>query len=111
MNGVNNRAQMRSIIKDIENVTERILVLLVDDQAMVAEGVRRMLAIDPAIAFHYVSDPKQAVESARKIHPTVILQDLVMPEVNGLDLLKEYRNDPFTRAIPVIVLSSKEDPA
>ena len=34
-----------------------------------------------------------------------------MPEVNGLDLLKEYRNDPFTRAIPVIVLSSKEDPA
>ena len=41
----------------------------------------------------------------------MILQDLVMPEVNGLDLLKEYRNDPFTRAIPVIVLSSKEDPA
>ena len=59
-------AQMRSIIKDIENETERILVLLVDDQAMVAEGVRRMLATDPAIAFHYVSDPKQAVESAKK---------------------------------------------
>jgi signal transduction histidine kinase/ActR/RegA family two-component response regulator/HPt (histidine-containing phosphotransfer) domain-containing protein len=41
----------------------------------------------------------------------VILQDLVMPGVNGLDLLKEYRNNPFTRAIPVIVLSSKEEPA
>jgi signal transduction histidine kinase/HPt (histidine-containing phosphotransfer) domain-containing protein len=86
-------------------------VLLVDDQAMVAEGVRRMLATDPAIAFHYVSDPKQAIESATKVGPTVILQDLVMPGVNGLDLLKEYRSNPLTRAIPVIVLSSKEDPA
>jgi signal transduction histidine kinase/HPt (histidine-containing phosphotransfer) domain-containing protein len=100
-----------SIIKDIENETEKILVLLVDDQAMVAEGVRRMLATDPAIAFHYVSDPKQAIESAMKVRPTVILQDLVMPDVNGLDLLREYRNNPFTRAIPVIILSSKEEPA
>ncbi len=102
---------MSSAIKNIKRETEKILVLLVDDQAMVAEGVRRMLEADPSIAFHYVSDPKQALESAIKIGPTVILQDLVMPGVNGLDLLKEYRNSPFTRAIPVIVLSSKEEPA
>jgi two-component system, chemotaxis family, response regulator WspR len=102
---------MNSAIKDIEGETEKILVLLVDDQAMIAEGVRRMLATDSAIAFHYVSDPKQAIESAIKVRPTVILQDLVMPDVNELDLLREYRNNPFTRAIPVIVLSSKEEPA
>jgi signal transduction histidine kinase/HPt (histidine-containing phosphotransfer) domain-containing protein len=102
---------MNLAIKDIERETERILVLLVDDQAMVAEGVRRMLATDPAIAFHYVSDPKQAIESAIKVRPTVILQDLVMPDVNGLDLLREYRDNSFTRAIPVIVLSSKDEPA
>jgi signal transduction histidine kinase len=78
---------------------------------MVAEGVRRMLATDPAIAFHYVSDPKKAIESAIKVRPTVILQDLVMPDVNGLDLLREYRRNPLTRAIPVIVLSGKEEPA
>jgi signal transduction histidine kinase/HPt (histidine-containing phosphotransfer) domain-containing protein len=94
----------------LEVEAERILVLLVDDQAMVAEGVRRMLAADPVIAFHYVSDPKQAIESAIRVRPTVILQDLVMPGVNGLDLLKEYRNHPLTRAVPVIVLSSKEEP-
>src|ERR1700730_6006175 len=102
---------MSSVIKDIESETEKTLVLLVDDQAMVAEGVRRMLATDPAIAFHYVSDPKQAIQSAIKARPTVMLQDLVMPEVNGLDLLKEYRSNPSTSAIPVIVLSSKEEPA
>src|ERR1700730_3991689 len=110
MNEVSNGGQMSSVIKDIESETEKILVLLVDDQAMVAEGVRRMLATDPTIAFHYVSDPTKAIESAIKVSPTVILQDLVMPGVNGLDLLREYRNNPVTRAIPVIVLSSKEDP-
>jgi signal transduction histidine kinase/HPt (histidine-containing phosphotransfer) domain-containing protein len=102
---------MSSAVKDIKKETEKILVLLVDDQAMVAEGVRRMLEADPATAFHYVSDPQQALESAVKISPTVILQDLVMPGANGLDLLREYRKHPLTRAVPVIVLSSKEDPA
>jgi two-component system, sensor histidine kinase len=101
---------MSLVIKDLETETEKILVLLVDDQAMVAEGVRRMLAADPAIAFHYVSDSKQAIESAIRVRPTVILQDLVMPGVNGLDLLREYRNNPLTSAVPVIVLSSKEEP-
>jgi two-component system, sensor histidine kinase len=108
---VNDRGQMNSVAKYIEGETEKILVLLVDDQAMVAEGVRRMLATDPAIAFHYVRDPLEAIESVIKIGPTVILQDLVMPGVNGLDLLKEYRNNPSTRGIPVIVLSSKDEPS
>ncbi|HEY0792658.1 MAG TPA: response regulator [Chthoniobacterales bacterium] len=93
-----------------EHTTERISVLLVDDQPMVAEGIRRMLATDAGIAFSYVSDPTRAVEAAEKICPTVILQDLVMPGVNGLDLLKEYRNSPQTREIPVIVLSTREQP-
>src|SRR6202162_2229873 len=101
---------MSLVIKDLETETEKILVLLVDDQAMVAEGVRRMLAADPEIAFHYVRDSKQAIESAIRVAPTVILQDLVMPGVNGLDLLREYRNNPLTSAAPVIVLSSKEEP-
>jgi signal transduction histidine kinase len=102
---------MSTLIKDIERQTEKILVLLVDDQAMVAEGVRRMLATDSAIAFHYVSDPLQAIDAAMKINPTVILQDLVMPGVNGLDLLREFRNNPSTRRVPVIVLSSKDEPS
>jgi two-component system chemotaxis family response regulator WspR len=70
---------MSSIGNSLESETEKVLVLLVDDQAIVGEGVRRMLAIDPGIAFHYVRDPTQALESAIKIRPTVILQDLVMP--------------------------------
>ena len=111
MSEFNNGGKMSSVIAEIESATDKILVLLIDDQAIVAEGVRRMLATDQTIAFHYASDPMQAVELARKVGPTVILLDLVMPGVNGFDLLREYRNSPFTRAVPVIVLSGKEDPA
>jgi two-component system chemotaxis family response regulator WspR len=86
------------------------VVLLVDDQVMVAEGIRRMMADQPDIQFHYCSDPKQAIQQAVGIKATVILQDLVMPDVDGMTLVRFYRNNPATRDIPVIVLSSKDDP-
>jgi len=86
------------------------VVLLVDDQPMVAEGIRRMIADEPDIDFHYCADPKQAVQQAAEINATVILQDLVMPDVDGMTLVRFYRNNPATRNIPVIVLSSKDDP-
>lgn len=86
-----------------------IMVLLVDDQIVVGEAIRRALIDQPDIEFHYCADPVDAVALARKVRPTVILQDLVMPTVNGLDLVRQYRADPATAAIPVIVLSTKEE--
>ena len=87
-----------------------VMVLLVDDQAIVAEAVRRSLSGHPDIDFHYCSDPAQAQLVAAQIKPTVILQDLVMPGVDGLELVARFRADPSTAEIPIIVLSVKEDP-
>jgi two-component system chemotaxis family response regulator WspR len=86
------------------------MVLLVDDQAMIGEAVRRNLADQDNIDFHFCADPYQAVSQAVQIRPTVILQDLIMPGVDGLTLVREYRANPVTRDIPIIVLSTKEDP-
>jgi sigma-B regulation protein RsbU (phosphoserine phosphatase) len=87
-----------------------ITVLLVDDQAIVGESVRRMLAAEADVQFHFCSDPAQAIPRANEVGPTVILQDLVMPEVDGLVLVKFFRANPKTREVPLIVLSSKEEP-
>ncbi|MGK7905299.1 MAG: ATP-binding protein [Hormoscilla sp.] len=87
-----------------------VKVLLIDDQVIVAEAVRRLLAIEEDIKFHYCEDPAAAIPIANKIQPTVILLDLVMPEIDGLMLLRFLRANPATRSIPTIVLSSKEDP-
>ncbi|KTS99922.1 response regulator [Pseudomonas parafulva] len=86
------------------------MVLLVDDQAMIGEAVRRGLADEDNIDFHFCADPHQAVQQAMRIKPTVILQDLIMPGLDGLTLVREYRSNPATQDIPIIVLSTKEDP-
>ncbi len=86
------------------------VVLLIDDQPMIAEGVRRSLADHKEIEFHYCSDPKKAIEVAQKVKPTVILQDMVMPDIDGIMLVKFFRGHPQTRNIPIIVLSSNDDP-
>jgi two-component system chemotaxis family response regulator WspR len=86
------------------------MVLLVDDQPMVGEAIRRSLAPEANIDFHFCADPQQAITQAMLIKPTVILQDLIMPGLDGLSLVRDYRNHPVTQDIPIIVLSTKEDP-
>jgi sigma-B regulation protein RsbU (phosphoserine phosphatase) len=86
-------------------------VLLVDDQPIIGEAVRRMLHGEEGIAFHYCKDAAAALERAAEVAPTVILQDLVMPEIDGLELVRRYRADERFRDVPVIVLSTKEEPA
>lgn len=87
-----------------------ITVLLIDDQPMIGEAVRRMLEPETDIIFHYCSDPSVAIPKAIEVTPTVILQDLVMPDIDGLLLLRFFRAHPTTKEVPMIVLSSKEEP-
>jgi sigma-B regulation protein RsbU (phosphoserine phosphatase) len=87
----------------------RIVVLLIDDQKIIGEAVRRLLAEEGDIEFHFCHDPNQALAEAERLQPTLILQDLVMPGVDGLDQVRMFRQHPLTRAVPLIVLSSKEE--
>src|SRR4051812_4012631 len=88
-----------------------ISVLLVDDQTIIHEAVRQMLQDEPDITLHCCADPTAALDLADRVAPTVILQDLVMPEVDGLTLVKFFRVNPSTHETPMIVLSTKEEPA
>lgn len=87
-----------------------IVVLLIDDQPMVGEMVRRALLNQANIIFHYCSEANDAIACIENLHPSVILQDLMMPNIDGLTLLKKYREHAMIKDIPVIVLSVKEDP-
>jgi adenylate cyclase len=69
-----------------------------------------MLATEEDIDFAYCQHPGQAIRMANEMTPTVILQDLVMPEIDGLLLVRYFRANPTTREVPLIVLSSKEEP-
>ena len=86
------------------------VVLLIDDQPIVGEALRQMFASEPDIAFHYCSDPTQAVATAAELGASVILQDLVMPSMDGMTLVRAFHDDPATSRVPIIVLSSRENP-
>ena len=86
------------------------VVLVVDDQPMVIEAVRRSLAIDTDARVQGCSRASEALEYAAKLRPAVILQDLNLPDGNGLDLIAAYRCDPALAESSIVVLSSTEDP-
>ena len=96
-----------SLLADMRS--KSIRVLLVDDQPIIAEAIRRMLESESDISFFYCQNPLEAMSMATEVSPTVILQDLVMPEVDGLTLVKYFRANQSTKNMPLVVLSSKED--
>jgi twitching motility two-component system response regulator PilH len=53
------------------------------------------------------ADGDEAIRKARELHPDLILMDIVMPGLNGFQATRELANDPQTRQIPVIMVTSK----
>ncbi|MGB8852849.1 MAG: adenylate/guanylate cyclase domain-containing protein [Pirellulales bacterium] len=92
----------------MEEPTHR--VLLVDDQAMIGEAVRRLVRDEPDIVYECCRDAETAFALAETFRPTVILQDLMLHDVSGLDVVRRLRSLPATAAIPVIMLSARDEP-
>jgi len=109
---------MQTRVNDLHPVTDAVtrthshnpvVVLLVDDQAIIAEAIRRALAHEPDVQFHYCGRAQDALATALAVKPTVILQDLVLPDIDGLTLTRAYRDEPALANTPIIVLSTKEE--
>jgi DNA-binding response OmpR family regulator len=86
-----------------------ISVLLVDDQRFVGAAVERLLAGEQDIALHCCYNAVDAMARANEIGPTVILQDLVLPDIDGFTLVRMFRANPSTAGTPIIVLSGNDD--
>lgn len=69
-----------------------------------------MLEPENDIIFHYFQSAREALKMTDSISPTVILQDLVMIEIDGLHMVSYFRAKRKTRHTPLIVLSGHEDP-
>lgn len=82
---------------------------MIDDQAIFGEVIKKILSVDDNTEFHFCQNPLEAIKLAEEIKPTVILQDLMMPEIDGLELVAQFRANELTKNIPMIVLSSTED--
>jgi DNA-binding response OmpR family regulator len=93
------------------DIRRPIVVLLVDDQKFIGSAVGQLLAAESDMELHYCDRALDAVATANRVAPTVILQDLVMPDIDGLTLVGLFRTNPATAGTPVVVLSGNDDAA
>jgi CheY-like chemotaxis protein len=84
-------------------------ILLVDD----AEDTREIYALSLSFEGFRVetaADGSEAIAKCRALLPDIVVLDLGLPAMGGLDVCRQLKDDPRTAAIPVIVLSGR-DPA
>ncbi|TDO24215.1 hybrid sensor histidine kinase/response regulator transcription factor [Pedobacter duraquae] len=90
---------------EAEELTDAKLILLVEDnedmRAFLMANLRSMYRIQAA------ADGVEGLALARKIQPDIILSDIMMPKMDGIEMLDQLKNDPLTSHIPVILLSAK----
>ena len=85
-------------------------VLVIDDDPVIVELLRVNFEIE---GFEVVSagDGREGVERAKRERPDLVLTDIMMPRFDGLQLLRQLKDDPATRSLPVILLSAKAQSA
>ena len=83
----------------------RARILVADDNADMGEYLCRVLATRYDVTS--VSDGKEALATAARIHPDLVLTDVMMPSLDGFALLQELRTDSNLQEIPVILLSAR----
>ena len=85
-------------------------ILLIDDHQMLRNGVKQLIALDTTLqVVGEASNGEQGVELAKELDPDLILLDLNMPGMNGLDTLDKMRQTSLSGRIVVFSVSNHED--
>jgi len=93
-----------------QHETSPCSILLIDDESFAEDIISHGLKGCVPHTLRYASQAGMAVDVAREIDATVVLVDLRMPEIDGFEVTRRLRADKDTESIPVIMLSSEEDP-
>jgi len=80
-------------------------ILLVDDDLTLREMYTERLKAE-GFTVQTAKDGEEAIQMATETKPNIILLDIMMPKINGLDVLKKLKEQEETKAIPVIVLTA-----
>ncbi|MGY1770020.1 SpoIIE family protein phosphatase [Blastococcus sp. SYSU D00813] len=80
-------------------------VLVADDNADMRDYLVRLLT--PRYTVTAVADGQEALEAARAAPPDLLVSDVMMPRLDGMQLLAELRADPRTSRVPVLLLSAR----
>ena len=82
------------------------LILIVDDSPTEVFQMKKALE-QAGFRIEAAADGAEAIRKAREMHPDLIFMDIVMPGMDGFRATRTLANDPATRSIPVIMVTSK----
>jgi len=101
-------ALLPRIAKLLDKATRRIKVLVVDDHAIIRDGIRAVLALQSDVqVVGEAVDGRDALEKALQLSPDVVLMDIVMPEMNGLEATKQICKE--CKQTKVLILTQYDD--
>jgi DNA-binding NarL/FixJ family response regulator len=94
-------------VGSVNEKTEPIRVMLADDQELIRAGLRTLVESDPTLSLvGEASDGSEVVELAHRAHPDVILMDIRMPGVDGIEATRRISKDPVLADVRVLVLTT-----
>lgn len=94
--------------KDHCQESPQLKVLVVDDEDNIIELIRLGLRYE-GFEVEVASDGEQGLMQAQRIHPDLIILDVMMPDIDGLEVCRRLRNNPTTSDIPILMLTAKDD--
>jgi CheY-like chemotaxis protein len=84
------------------------MVVVVDDDQDTCKAMERLLT-NRGLPTKCITSPIQALRELKRVKPAVVLLDVMMPEMNGVELLRQIRTDPSTADIPVVMITATTD--
>src|SRR4051812_34607670 len=82
-----------------------VKVLIVEDDPLMSRMYQKIFTFD-GYQVEIANDGAEGLQKARTVAPTLILLDVMMPKMNGLQVLEQLKADPNTKAIPVVMLTN-----
>lgn len=83
-------------------------ILVVDDEQDILELIRHSLAKE-GFEVHVAANGLQALDQARKVKPEIIIMDVMMPVMDGMEACRQLKDNPETKNIPVIFLTARSE--
>ena len=84
-------------------------ILLIDDEAQLTSMLKTGLETVGGYEVHTAGSGKEGLQMARRVRPDVIVLDICMPKMNGIEVLRQLKSAHPLSSIPVIMLSSLTD--
>jgi CheY-like chemotaxis protein len=82
------------------------LVLIADDEPVQRVLIRETLSADPTFTFIEAENGRQALAQAQIHQPDLIILDIMMPELSGLQVCQRLRTDPTRQSTPILLISA-----